>query len=334
MEKSFKYLATANTSNGFVNHFDNINEDGSGFVYILKGGAGSGKSTLMKKIGEHFQKFGKVEYFYCSADIESLDAVRIVDKNITIVDGTSPHTAEPRIEGVTAKIVNLGRFIGRDILKYQSQIEKLLSQSKYYRAMYEDYLACAGGIYRNNMKLASLTLRNSKNKTSAKYVIDELSISKKNKEGKVRRFFNEYITLDGLQSLDKANNYTKIVELNNTPFANQKVFNKVIEKLLCFGYDVIVFEDIMAPENIFSISIPELDAIVVQAKGNLKLGDTVSSMFLANNQLLKIIIKNAGLCHSNASEAHKNIEKYYKTVMKFDGVNMITKELIEEIDCK
>ena len=79
--KTHKYLASANTSLGFKNCFNSINTTKNAFTYILKGGPGTGKSTLMKKIGKYFEDKGLfVEYFYCSSDANSLDGVRI--KNI------------------------------------------------------------------------------------------------------------------------------------------------------------------------------------------------------------------------------------------------------------
>ena len=56
MEKHF--LASANSCNGFLNFFDNINSNKNGFTYILKGGPGTGKSTIMKTIANSYKNRG------------------------------------------------------------------------------------------------------------------------------------------------------------------------------------------------------------------------------------------------------------------------------------
>ena len=47
------YFACANSSRGFCNYFES-NLQGLERLYILKGGPGTGKSTLMKEVGAHF----------------------------------------------------------------------------------------------------------------------------------------------------------------------------------------------------------------------------------------------------------------------------------------
>ena len=129
MDKHF--LASANSCKGFINFFDNINPNKNGFTYILKGGPGTGKSTIMKNFAKTYQDKGyDVEYFYCSSDPESLDGVKICKKNFAIVDGTAPHVTEATIPGVKEKIINVGEFIKPEIKKYKKTIENLLIKKK------------------------------------------------------------------------------------------------------------------------------------------------------------------------------------------------------------
>ena len=69
------YFACANSSRGFCNYFES-NLQGLERLYILKGGPGTGKSTLMKEIGADFYDLGyDIEFIYCSSDPSSLDGV-------------------------------------------------------------------------------------------------------------------------------------------------------------------------------------------------------------------------------------------------------------------
>lgn len=69
------YFAAANTSAGFVSFFDALFDPKQlKKIYILKGGPGVGKSTLMKNAALAAQKNGFHPIFYhCSSDPKSLD---------------------------------------------------------------------------------------------------------------------------------------------------------------------------------------------------------------------------------------------------------------------
>lgn len=103
-----KYFTCANSSQGFVNYFPST-LDQMEKIYILKGGPGTGKSTLMKKIGNHFLSRGQnVEHIYCSSDAASLDGVVLCGSKTAVVDGTAPHIIEPQAPGAAEEYVNLG----------------------------------------------------------------------------------------------------------------------------------------------------------------------------------------------------------------------------------
>jgi len=88
-----QYFLGANSAQGFVSLYHELmDESRASAIYILKGGAGCGKSTLMKKVGEEMERQGfAVEYVLCSGDPDSLDGIVIPEKAVAIVDGTAPH---------------------------------------------------------------------------------------------------------------------------------------------------------------------------------------------------------------------------------------------------
>ena len=105
-----KYFLGGMTPGGFFTPLKDIVEGSGYFTYILKGGAGTGKSTLMKKLAERFGRTERVTRFYCSSDPESLDAVILHSSKAVVIDGTSPHTMDPVFPGVCQRIVDLGRY--------------------------------------------------------------------------------------------------------------------------------------------------------------------------------------------------------------------------------
>ena len=107
---SEKYFLGAMTQNGFSTEFGKIMADKEYFTFILKGGAGTGKSSLMKKIAAEFEPTEDVTRFYCSSDPASLDAIVLHTSKAIICDGTAPHVMECSYPGVCQKIINLGEY--------------------------------------------------------------------------------------------------------------------------------------------------------------------------------------------------------------------------------
>ena len=78
-------------------------------LLVLKGSAGCGKSTMMRRIGEAMEERGEeVEYLHCSGDPASLDGVRFPRLRTAVVDGTAPHVVEPRYPAAVERYVDLG----------------------------------------------------------------------------------------------------------------------------------------------------------------------------------------------------------------------------------
>jgi Cdc6-like AAA superfamily ATPase len=106
--KILNYYAGGNTAQGFYSLYDSVLE-GLNRLFILKGGPGTGKSSLMKEIGEEMVSKGlDIEYLHCASDNNSIDGMIIPAFKIGIVDGTAPHVIEPKAPGVIEEYVNLG----------------------------------------------------------------------------------------------------------------------------------------------------------------------------------------------------------------------------------
>ena len=73
-----------NTPSGFFSYYEYIlNQDEGQKIYCLKGGPGVGKSTLIGRIGKRFLEQGEdVDFFHCSADRNSLDAILLKKRNM------------------------------------------------------------------------------------------------------------------------------------------------------------------------------------------------------------------------------------------------------------
>ena len=156
MEKDIKqerkYFGAANGYSGFRSHFNSIfSPNKLDKLFIIKGGPGTGKSTLMRRVSEECRNSFDITTILCSSDPDSLDGILISKDGVTIgiADGTSPHTLEPKFPGAIEEIVNLGD--GFDLHKLRAKRDAVLSYSECKKMSYNSAYASlniAGEIYR------------------------------------------------------------------------------------------------------------------------------------------------------------------------------------------
>lgn len=309
------YLASCNTGVGFVNFFEYINEtNDKSFQYILKGGPGTGKNTLMRKIGKYFEKKNfSVEYFYCSSDNSSLDGIRIKEKNVSIVDGTAPHITEALFPGVTHKIINLGEFINPNIKKHKSEILKLNSYKKIYFDLAYKYLESANKILEADMICYEKKQDFQKIKKIEKQLKQKIAYQK-NKTGSNRKLFLEAQNF----SVEEKNNYNKICEVELNQFEAKTLFNNLITFFNKKNYSIISIHNKINPLYIDALYVDDIH-LFIKIKS------------IKYNNLIKFLIDEAEKNILNAKNCHHQIESYYKENIDKNKLNKLTHNLIQEI---
>ena len=140
------YFLGAVSGGAFRTEFGRIIADSSYYTYILKGGPGTGKSSLMNRIAAHFEGEHKVIRYCCSSDPASLDAVVIPSLHTAVCDGTSPHVFEPLYPGVCQRYIDLGSLWDdgalmqsrTDIIAAADRNRSLLSRSQRFASAAAD----------------------------------------------------------------------------------------------------------------------------------------------------------------------------------------------------
>ncbi len=142
-----KFFAAQNSTQGFKSHFDSLffNDDIKR-RYIIKGGAGTGKSTFLKALAATAEKGGHdVELYYCSSDVNSLDGVIIRDMGICAIDATAPHAYDCKYVGCVDTLLDVTRFLKREaLISKTDEIKRLTDESsRFYKSGYKS-LSAAG----------------------------------------------------------------------------------------------------------------------------------------------------------------------------------------------
>lgn len=163
------FFAAANSGEGFKSFYGEIfSPERLLRRYLIKGGAGSGKSTLMRRVSEYASRRGhRVEYYYCSSDYTSLDGI-IIDGRVALVDSTAPHIIEPELAGAADEIVDTGLFWDSRRLAEQRGEIASLSNKKHecYRAAYR-YLGAAMAVDKRSRELMYPYIRHEKLRRAA-----------------------------------------------------------------------------------------------------------------------------------------------------------------------
>lgn len=107
------YFLGGASPEGFVSDFPT--QEKAHYGFLLKGGPGTGKSTLLKTVASLFAD-ETVTLYHCASDPRSLDAVVLEDRGVYLADATAPHEMSVALPYVTGELVDLAAGLQPDAL--------------------------------------------------------------------------------------------------------------------------------------------------------------------------------------------------------------------------
>ena len=322
-----KFFPGANSGEGFFSRFGGIVPPWSEhhYTYILKGGPGVGKNTLMKKAAKQAATKGYfVEEFRCASDPKSLDAIRVHEIGVVILDGTAPHSIDPVLPGIADEIVNLGQFKNkREFSTCRDRVVGLFAENKrHYNAAYA--LLKAASILKKEMYEEVRNLLNTE-----KLHAFLLRLLPNKKAGDARKLFSRSATPDGVIDFS-----TSFLPDNVTVFSGivGEVALAEVQKML-FGKQCEIFYDFINPNIPQSIICGETAICIGEA------GDTLNGMcraelpsyFVFYNDKIDSLVKRATVELSKALTVHDEIEAVYRDRVDYGAVNEIGEDLLKRI---
>ena len=112
---------------GFRGYFEALAAEPGRQMYLIKGGPGCGKSTMLKRVAAAALAAGEtVVRIHCSSDPDSLDGVLLEGRNAAVVDATAPHALEPACPGAAEQVVSLYHTLDTAALRAgRAEIQRL-----------------------------------------------------------------------------------------------------------------------------------------------------------------------------------------------------------------
>ena len=352
------YFACGNTAKGFQNFFAS-NLKNLDKIYILKGGPGTGKSSLMKKVGHLMTTKGiPVEYIHCSSDPHSLDGIVVRSIGMAIVDGTSPHVIEPTAPGAIEEYINLGT--AWDVEALADNKEKILSLQSEISACHPKAYDCfskALRIHDEWEKIYIDAMDFEKANLYTEEVIERLlGDHQLNKRSVIMHRFFGGSTPEGPKDFVKdltADIKTRYFIKGRPGSGKSTMLKKILTTAQGKGLDVEVYHCGFDPDSLDMLLIPELDLCIFDstapheyfpARENDIVLDMYTQLITPNTdedheEAILDISKRYKTCNAegishlaHAKRLHDDLEKYYIKATNFDIINQLTDSLLSKIE--
>lgn len=352
--KQKHYFPGGNTSKGFYSFYRYIlGQEEARRIICIKGGPGTGKSSLMKKIAKLFYEKGyEVEYHHCSSDNNSLDGVVIKGLNVALLDGTAPHVVDPINPGAVDEVLNMGLCWNEEGFKNYRQLimDTNKKVGKTFRRAYR-FFGAAKDIYEDWYTFNTEALNINKLNLLKEELKNEILTNPVSKLGFDRHLFATAFTPNGVVTFieNLIEGYKNVYVLKGDPGTGKtSVLQYLYEEANKRGYNVEVFHTPLTPDRIEHVLIPELGVAIVTSNeiNNLDLKGKVYNMnnLLNQNFIDKnkeeieevrktfFMLLNKGLaCINSAKALHDELETGYIPNMNFDKVNEVSEDIIKKL---
>lgn len=355
LNTSVSFFMGANTPTGFYSLFDGLFSARDGWrAYVIKGGPGTGKSTLMKKIAAEADARGLYcERIHCSSDPCSLDAVILPGSKIAVADGTPPHTIEPSYPGVCETLVDLGAY--RDDRLLREHAQEVIARTDLNSAEHRKcigFLAAAKSVTDDANRFICASLRLDKLKKFAAKLAQNSFGAVSDRSGREKRRFLSALTPEG--GVIFGESFNALCEKHTVledeyGIASSLLLHILKDAALERGHDCFVCLCPTDPQRIEHLLIPSLsagyftsnsyhtyegvpdmavdcgrfsDADVLKRHKNRIAFDRRAAQEMLDEAVGKL---------ANAKKIHDELERYYIEAMDFDRLGEAGEALIEEI---
>ncbi len=350
------FFPGGNTCHGFYSLFKYIMPKPDK-LYIIKGGPGTGKSTMLKKIARYFLNQGvPVELFYCASDSDSLDGVALPTAKAAVIDGTAPHVIDPQQPGAIDEIVDLGQYLEKDRLqRYKMDILDTQKRVRQFFKLTYNYLFQAKTIKRRLQiihRAGGPTLHKPRSMEQA--LLNTLPAPLTGSSPVQNRFlFGSALTPEGNISLYESfiQKTAKIYLIEDDHFPDTETLMKtLLKELNQRNYEALVLRCALDPKQIDCLYLPELNIAWFRdnlyhpfelksfpnteslTKGTHTVPAALTEELQETRTQYRISIQDALNTLARAKEARLGLEEIYRFSQNFSSVENTGEKLINLLE--
>ena len=338
----------ANTQCGFYSLFSQMTQKTDHNILLIKGGPGTGKSSMMKKIAQAADQKGyAVEQMHCSSDPDSLDGVWVKDKKLILLDAT-----DPKYPGAVEQILPLGELWDRDqLIPHREQIMALSgSISGLFASVYK-LLGAAGEVQGMARRILTKAFNETKARSSLIKFFRQQAILPLGKKGQVQKRFISALSAKGdILYEDILEGYERVLMIEDSNEGSHLI-TRIADKMLAdMGYDRIQLVSPLFPEHIDHLLLPECSLAILTQSARLRwqsqlpiiktlhLKALLSSEIISENKnKLSFVRKMTKALYQEVSEhlesekaLHDELEQFYIRAMDFEALERKTQGLIRQ----
>ena len=344
MYSKTKFFLGANSNIDFVSYFGQLHGQNSSMqLLILKGGPGSGKSSLMKRIADFAEKKAhRLEIIPCASDPSSLDAVIDYTANFAVMDGTSPHTEDPTLPGVYHHILYTGDLWDcSKLYDKREDISKLSAQISDCHKGAGSYIKAASSLLGENMRYAEKFICREKAAKVINQIAEKINSGKKG--GEEKRLLSA-LTVGELKVFSKTPHSLSdtIYVINDTWGAAADFILKGIYTLARLKEEPLIYCPCsLMPKKCDHLIFPESRISVLTGNNHLKFegGETINGdkfydeMPLVKDMEMRLasaekLLPRACNLIKKAKKLHDDLEAYYVGAMDFSQMDKIFDSVI------
>ncbi len=355
--KILRFFLGANSAQGFVSRFDQLGDPRDGWrLTILKGGPGTGKSTLMRAVSAQLAPYCPVvEEIHCTSDVDSLDGVLFPAYRLSIADGTAPHTLDPKYPGACETIANLSSCWKEEVLfEHREKVMALIDRCSDLHRSASGYLYAAGSLLTEVQLMAREATDEQKVRRLARSIAAREFPKSTGKAGRERIRFLSGITDKGPMLFeDTAQALASRIQLVEDPWGVSAplLLSELRQLALGCGLELVTCPCPLFPfGRIDHLFLPELSLgfMIVNRFHPVSLTPerTIHARRFTDLELIRsrkrriafllraaenMIQQSAGLL-ANAKEEHDRLEQYYIAAMDRQAQQELTKQVASRLE--
>ncbi len=345
-----RFFMGANTPQGFVGFPEELYSAGEGWqVFLIKGGPGCGKSTLMRSLAHRMAEVGQeTEEIRCSSDPRSLDGVIFRDSRQCVLDATAPHILEPRYWDAVETVLPVdGCIRAEEVAAHREAVMELTGECGRQHERVRSFLAAAASLLADGWRLAAeQTDRDKMHATATQLVKRELG-SGGARPGRRQRRFLSAVTPEGLTVFQETLGALcpRIFSLEDESGAVAPLFLQAAEEQArALGWNCLTCVCPLDPARTEHLLIPEAGVAFTTSNSYHKADFPVyrrlhAARFLPAESLrgyrprlsferraVRELLGEAASAAAEAKRLHDRLESYYSPAMDWEAMAALEKK--------